>query len=133
MIKKFCIFFLALTYFRIPFFFSLFVSFLTIQTFLFSYFLPSHPPLSKPFSYLLPSLENGATICYPSPTFTFSLSPLFGSLSCTKENFLIALFVPYFLIISFFSCLFSLPLPFSCLIFFFHSFEQNSRRKFSYF
>lgn len=75
----FCIFLLALTYFLIPFFFLFFCFFLTVWTFLFSYFLPPHPPLSKSFSYLLPSLENGATICYPSPNFIIFLAFLWLS------------------------------------------------------
>ena len=45
-------------YFFLRLSFSLFLPF---WTFLFSYFLPHPPSISTPFSYLLPSLENGVT------------------------------------------------------------------------
>ena len=86
------ILYLSLSAYLFPysFLFLSFCFFLAIWTFLFSYFLPPYPSLSKPFSYLLPSLENGFFFLILSPAF-FSCLIFFSTLSCkiAEENFLL--------------------------------------------
>ena len=100
-------------YFFLRLSFSLFLPF---WTFLFSYFLPHPPSISTPFSYLLPSLENGVTsnidillaplsyrpqisICHPFPPFMFIPIPIFLSFLLVRKFsycFLFPLFLTYF-------------------------------------
>ena len=109
----------ALTYLLIWLSFSLFSLFLAFWTFLFSYFLPHPLSISTPFSYLLPSLENGVTsnidillaplsyrpqisICHPFPPFIFIPIPIFLSFLLVRKFsycFLFHLFLTYFFLI----------------------------------